>query len=155
VIRVLPDADELQRRIAEIYRAAWAESSKKAFFDFLLLTQLPFNAGKPFTAAEVDAIRPIADTLPNLDFVEFYMKDQMLPLTNYLPDLAGIAAKGVAVVAAAGALSLDLPLGRTARRIAEVLDAPFVTFPGHHGSASDPEVVDEWIAQLRHALTTA
>jgi pimeloyl-ACP methyl ester carboxylesterase len=47
VVRVLPDADEFQTRVAEIYRTAWTEGSKAAFFDFLLLTQLPFNNGKP------------------------------------------------------------------------------------------------------------
>jgi pimeloyl-ACP methyl ester carboxylesterase len=152
VVRVLPDADDVQARIAEIYRAAWTDGSKPAFFDFLLLTQLAFNNGKPFTSAEVAAIRPTAGQLPGLDFAEFYVKHQMLPLTDYLPDLDAIRRNGVPVVAAAGQLSLDLPFGRTARRVAEALDAPFVVFPGHHGSQSDPSVADAWNATLRDAL---
>lgn len=152
VVRVLPDADELQTKIAEIYRTTWAESSKAAFFDFLLLTQLPFNAGKPFTAEEVAAIRPGADQVPGLDFAEFYMKHQMLSLTDYAPALDRIRRNGVRVVAAAGRLSLDLPLGRAARAVAEGLEVPFVVFPGHHGSYSDPTVTDTWIASLREAL---
>jgi len=154
VIRVLPDAGEFQRRIAEIYRTAWIEGSKPAFFDFLLLTQLPFNAGKPFTQAEVDAIRPNADGLPGLDFADFYVKYQMLPLTNYKPDLAAIRANGVKVVAAAGAESLDLPFGRTSRRIAEELSVSFATFPGNHGSHTDPTTADAWLAALRDALAS-
>ncbi|MEJ3404916.1 alpha/beta hydrolase [Rathayibacter sp. YIM 133350] len=152
VVRVLPDADDIQARIAEIYRAAWTDGAKAAFFDFLLLTQLPFNDGKPFTTEEVAAIRPGADQVPGLDFAEFYVKHQMLPLTDYKPDLDAIRRNGVSVVAGAGRLSLDLPFGRTARRVADGLDAPFVVFPGHHGSLSDPSVADAWIATLREAL---
>jgi pimeloyl-ACP methyl ester carboxylesterase len=152
VVRVLPDADEFQTRVADIYRTAWTEGSKAAFFDFLLLTQLPFNNGKPFTADEVAGIRPGADQVPGLDFADFYMKHQMLPLTDYKPDLDAIRRNGVRVVGAAGQLSLGLPLGRTARQVAEELDAPFVVFPGHHGSYSDASVSDAWIATLREAL---
>ena len=152
VIRVLPDADAIQTAIAEAYRTSWTRGPKEAFFDFLLLTQLPFNAGKPFTQAEVDAIRPNAEAVPGLDFAEFYVKHQMLPLTDYKPNFAAIAAGGVRVVAGAGELSLELPLGRTSRRIADELGVPFVTFPGHHGSHTDPATADAWFAVLRDAL---
>lgn len=154
VIRVLPDADAFQRRIAEIYRTAWTEGSTQAFLDFLLLTQLPFNAGKPFTQAEIDAIRPNADALPGFDFADFYVKYQMLPLTNYAPDLAAIAENGVKVALGAGELSLDLPFGRTSRRIADELRVPFTTFPGHHGSHTDPTTANAWLVALREALAS-
>lgn len=154
VIRVLPDADTFQRKVAEIYRTAWTEGPKQAFLDFLLLTQLPFNAGKPFTQAEVDAIRPNADALPGFDFADFYVKYQMLPLTNYGPDLAAIAENAVKVVVGAGALSLDLPFGRTSRRIADELRVSFTTFPGHHGAHTDPTTADAWLTTLREALAS-
>jgi pimeloyl-ACP methyl ester carboxylesterase len=154
VVRVLPDADYFQARIAEIYRSAWDEGAKPAFLDFLVLTQLPFNQGKPFSQLEVDAIRPNADALPGLDFADFYMKYQMLPLTSYKPDLAAIAANGVKVVAAAGAESLELPFGRTSRQIAEELSSPFVTFPGHHGSHTDPATAGDWVTTLRDSLAS-
>ncbi|GAA5210304.1 alpha/beta fold hydrolase [Microbacterium kyungheense] len=152
VIRVLPDADDFRAAIAGIYRTAWTEGAKPAFFDFLALTQLPFNAGKPFSQAEVDALRPNLDALPGLDFADFYVKEQMLPLTNYAPALAAIKANGVKVVAGAGELSLGLPFGRTSRRVADELGVPFVTFPGHHGSHTDPATADAWLAVLREAL---
>lgn len=152
VIRVLPDADDFRARIAEIHRTAWTEGPKPAFFDFLVLTQLPFNEGEPFSQAEVDALRPNLDALPGLDFADFYVKSQMLPLTEYAPALAAIAENGVQVVAGAGELSLDLPFGRTSRRIADELGVPFVTFPGHHGSHTDPATADAWLATLRRAL---
>jgi len=154
ILRVLPDAESFQARIAEIYRTAWVEGSKPAFFDFLLLTQLPFNAGKPFSQAEIDAVRPNVDALPGLDFVDFYVKYQMLPLTNYKPDIGLIRSNGVNVVAAAGEESLDLPFGRTSRQLAEELSAPFVTFPGHHGSYTDPSTAEAWLAALRGALAS-
>ncbi|MWB97410.1 alpha/beta fold hydrolase [Agromyces seonyuensis] len=152
VIRVLGDAHDFEARIAEIYRTAWVEGPKPAMLDFLLLTQLPFNAGKPFTQAEVDAIRPNAAGLPGFDFADFYVKYQMLPLTSYAPDLAAIGDQGVPVVLGAGEQSLDLPFGRTSLRIAEILGRPFVTFPGHHGSHTDPATADAWLATLRRAL---
>jgi len=154
VIRVLPDADVFQRKIAETYRTAWTEGPKQAFLDFLLLTRLPFNAGEPFTQAEIDAIRPNADALPGFDFADFYVKYQMLPLTNYAPDLGAIAENGVKVVVGAGEMSLDLPFGRTSRRIADELRVPFMTFPGHHGSHTDPTTADAWLIVLREALAS-
>lgn len=154
VVRVLPDIERLEEKIAEIYRTAWTEGPKQAFFDFLLLTQLPFNAGKPFTAAEVDSIRPNVESLPGLDFVPFYVKYQMLPLTSYKPDLAAIAENGVPVRAAAGELSLNLPFGRTSRQIADAFNSSLLIFPGHHGSYSDPSVADSWLAALRTAVAS-
>ena len=154
VIRVLPDADVFQRKIAETYRTAWTEGPKQAFLDFLLLTRLPFNAGEPFTQAEIDAIRPNADALPGFDFADFYVKYQMLPLTNYAPDLGAIAENGVKVVVGAGEMSLDLPFGRTSRRIADELRVPFMTFPGHHGSHTDPTTAAAWLTALREALAS-
>ena len=61
------------------------------FLDFLLLTQLPFNAGKPFTQPRSTPSAPTPTALPGFDFADFYVKYQMLPLTNYAPDLAAIA----------------------------------------------------------------
>jgi len=151
-IRVLPDATEYEARIAQIYHAAWTDGAPAAFLDFLLLSQLPFNAGKPFTRDEVDAIRPNAASLPGLEFSEFYMKYQLLPLTSFAPDLARISQNGVRVFAGAGELSLELPFGRASREISTQLGTQFLIFPGHHGSLSDPATSEAWTTVVRRTL---
>lgn len=151
-VRTLPEAPELQQKIAEIYLSAWTDGPKWALLEFLVVSQLPANNGQPFTQAEIEQIRPSIDTVPLLDVANFYVPYQMLPLTNYLPDAARIQQNGVRVVLGAGEISLDKPFGRTAQALAEQLGSPLVTFPGHHASYLDPSVVDAWAASLRDAL---
>jgi hypothetical protein len=76
----------------------------------------------------------------------------MLPVTSYEPDAQRIGANGVKVVMCAGKLSLDNFYGRTAPLLAQQLNGPFVTFPGHRLSYTDVGVVDAWVAKLREAL---
>jgi pimeloyl-ACP methyl ester carboxylesterase len=151
-IRVLPEAADVQQRIAQIYLDGWTEGAKWALLEFLAFTKLPANNGQPFTDAEIAQLRPNIDTIPLLDVATFYVPYQMLPLTNYLPNVAAIRQNGVMVVMGAGEISLDKPFGRTAKALAEQFGSPFVTFPGHHASYLDPSTVDAWAASLRDAL---
>jgi pimeloyl-ACP methyl ester carboxylesterase len=154
-VRALPDAADLQQRIAAIYLAGWTDGPKWALLEFLVLSQLPANNGQPFTQAEIEQIRPSIDSVPLLDVATFYVPYQLLPLTNYLPDVARIQENGVKIVMGAGEISLDKPFGRTAQALAEQLGSPFVTFPGHHASYLDPSTVEMWAASLRDALHQA
>ncbi|MGB3329744.1 MAG: alpha/beta hydrolase, partial [Thermomicrobiales bacterium] len=151
-VRVLADAEDLQARIAEIYLTAWREGPKLALLEFLVLTKLPANNGKPFTDADIAAIKPNIDSIPLLNLALFYVPYQMLPLTNYGPDVETIRQAGVSVVMAAGEQSLDAPFGRTAKALSEQFGGPFVTFPGGHSSYLDPSVTDAWLASLHEAL---
>jgi hypothetical protein len=38
------------------------------------------------------------------------------------------------------------------RALAEQLDVPFVTSPGHHASYTDAAAIDAWVTLLREAL---
>lgn len=151
-VRVLPEAADVQQRIAQIYLDGWTEGAKWALLEFLAYTKLPANNGQPFTDAEIAQVRPNIDAIPLLDVATFYVPYQMLPLTNYLPDVAAIKQNGVKVVMGAGEISLDKPFGRTAKALAGQFGSPFVTFPGHHASYLDPSTVDAWAAALRDAL---
>lgn len=151
-VRVLPDAADVQAKIAEIYLSAWTDGTKLALLDFLVLTQLPANNGQPFTEADVEQIKPNIDSVAALNIADFYIPYQMVPLTNYGPDVQAIQQNGVPVVMGAGEQSLDKLFGRTAQALAEQLDRPFVSFPGHHGSYLDPNTIDAWVASLREAL---
>ena len=152
VIRVLPDAEQIQTRLAEIYLSAWTEGTKVAFLRFLEFAQIPANAGKPFTDADIELIKPNVDAVPELATAVSYVRYQMPPITSYKPAVQRIAANGVKVVMAAGESSLDLFYGRAAPLLAEQLGGPMVTFPGHHLSYTDPGAVDAWVATLREAL---
>ena len=151
-IRLLPDAEQIQTELAEIYLSAWTESPKVAFLRFLAFAQIPANAGKPFTDADIEQITPNIDAVPELATAVSYVRYQMLPITGYTPDVPSIEANGVKVVMGAGEQSLDLFYGRAAPLLAEQLGGPMVTFPGHHLSYTDPGAVDAWVATLREAL---
>jgi hypothetical protein len=83
------------------------------------------------------------------------MKQELLPVTNYLPDVEMIKKNGVKVFLAAGKMSLEKKrfYAQTAPILSEMLDCEMVTFPGHHTSYLDRPA--EWAATLRRVLHKA
>jgi hypothetical protein len=83
---------------------------------------------------------------------EFFVQQELLPITNYLPDVAMLRKSGVKIYMAAGKRSLDKNrfYAETARVLAERLGCEMVVFPGHHGSFLD--MPHEWAAVLRDIL---
>jgi hypothetical protein len=79
----------------------------------------------------------------------------LLPVTNYLPDVATIKRNGVMVFMAAGKMSLEKKrfYAESASILAEKLGCELVTFPGHHGSYLD--MPEEWAATMRSVLHKA
>jgi hypothetical protein len=67
---------------------------------------------------------------------DFFLKQELLPVTNYLPDVAVIKKNNIRVFMAAGRRSLDKErfYAETAQILADRLGCELVTFPGHHGS---------------------
>ena len=80
------------------------------------------------------------------------VKLELLPVTNYLPDVEKIKANGVPVFVAVGEWGLQRKKWYTqaAQILAEKLGCELVTFPGHHGSFMDLAV--EFTAALRSRL---
>jgi hypothetical protein len=86
---------------------------------------------------------------------DFFLKQELLPVTNYLPDVEMIKKNGVKVCMAAGKRSLDKKrfYAQTAQILAERLASQIVTFPGHHASFVDTP--DEFAATLLSVLRKA
>jgi hypothetical protein len=83
------------------------------------------------------------------------VKWELLPVTNYLPDVERIKQNGVKVFMAVGewALSRKTWNAQVVQILAEQLGCELVTFPGHHGSYED--MPQEWAATLRKVLHKA
>src|SRR5262249_41741542 len=83
---------------------------------------------------------------------DFLVKHEMLPFTNYQPDVEAIKKNGVKVFMAAGKRTLEAGkyYGRPAPVLADLLGCEMVTFPGHHLSYLD--MPEEWAAALRAVL---
>jgi len=152
VIRILTDAEQIQTGFAEVYLRGWTDGPERAFLQFLKFIQLPVNDGQPLTDEDIAHIREDPDSLKRLPNVSSFVRYEMLPVANYKPDVQLIKENGVKVVLGVGELSLDKIYGRTAPLLAEQLDYPLVTFPGHHTSYAEPDVIDAWVASLRAAL---
>ena len=80
------------------------------------------------------------------------MKQELLPVVNYLPDVEAIKRNGVKVIMAVGQMSLDKKrmYAEIARILADLLDCELIVFPGHHSSYID--MPEEWTAVLRDTL---
>ncbi len=154
--RVHPETKRWQRFYAKVYLNAFRYGSSFAILQFLFGTQLPVWAlinGSRQGRRQGDGgreprVAPQATT-------DFLMKQELLPVTNYAPDLAAIQRAGVALFPAAGRASLDKKrwYAETAQILADQLGRELVVFPGHHGSFLDqPEA---WAATLRATLQRA
>lgn len=133
-IRLLPDGDEWRSAFAEIYLEAIAD---------------PAAAAAKFRAS----IGGRGNALASERFADnfrFFMRNEMLGFSNYHPDLERIAENRVALVMAAGNLSLDLYYGRTAKIIADRLGCGFREFPGGH--LAYVTMPGEFAEALREAL---
>src|SRR5262249_50674238 len=148
VLRVLPDGQRWRRFFASLYRMAFSRMA----FGFgvqLAMFRIALSLGVPWRAyAKVP--KDLGTRLgENHDFL---VKHEMLPFTNYKPDVELIKENGVTVFMAAGKKALDKGryYGRTAPILAGLLGCEMITFPGHHLSYLD--MPGEWAAALRAVL---
>lgn len=88
-------------------------------------------------------------------YSDFLIKQELLPVTNYLPDVEGIKQSGVNVIMAAGQESLDKKrwYAETSQILAQRLGCELAVFPGHHGSFMD--MPEPWAQVLRNILHKA
>jgi hypothetical protein len=86
---------------------------------------------------------------------DFFVKHEMLPFSNYKPDVEAIRASGVRMFMAAGKTTLEKHkfYGETALILADLLECEMVQFPGHHLSYID--MAEEWADILRLVLYQA
>jgi pimeloyl-ACP methyl ester carboxylesterase len=156
----LPQARKWQRRFARVYLTAFRFGSYVAATQFMLGAQIPLlkiaqaqRRSNEYTRSRREQSgehRP-----SNKVGVEVLVKWELLPVTNYLPDVERIKQNGVKVFMAVGewALSRKTWNAQVVQILAEQLGCELVTFPGHHGSYED--MPQEWAATLRTILHKA
>lgn len=147
VIRIVPDYKELAARYADINRIAHTEGWQKAYGEFRALV---FGTGPiPMTPAMAKLKDVFGRAAKNQ---EFFVMQELQPLTFYAPDIAAIKANKVKIVMAAGKATLEKNYfyGRTAQILAEQLGCAYVEFPGAHLSFMD--IPEQWEPVLRGVL---
>jgi len=84
--------------------------------------------------------------------IDFFLGQELLPVTNYTPSLNALQKIKDKIVMAAGQKSLAKArfYAQVAPLVAEQVGCETVLFPGHHGSFVD--MPDEWAACLRDTL---
>jgi pimeloyl-ACP methyl ester carboxylesterase len=156
IVRLHPQAKKWQRFFARVYLTAFLFGSSLAALRFILGIQVPVRrlimAGK-----EVNRHRKQSSEhyISAKDAIDILLKQELLGVTNYLPDVELIKTNRVRVFVGVGewAKRRQTWFAQTAQILAEQLDCELVTFPGHHASFMDMPV--EWAATLRRVLRKA
>jgi pimeloyl-ACP methyl ester carboxylesterase len=158
--RLHPQSRRWQRFFASCYSTAFRFGSFLAAIRFGLGIQVPVVklAKAQMKAIEYAKRHRVQDEQPRIsskEGVDFLVKQELLPVTNYLPDVEKIKQNGVKVFVEVGAWALHKKTwyALTAKILAEQLGCELVTFPGHHGSYMD--MPNEFAAVLRNILHKA
>ncbi len=160
VPRVLPQARKWQRFFARVYLTAFRFGSYVAATQFMLGVQIPLlklaraqSRSNEYTRSRRE--QSGEHRISNKVGADVLVKLELLPVTNYLPDVKLIKQNGVRVFIAVGTWALEKKTwyAQAARMLAEQLGCELVTFPGHHGSYMD--MPEEWAATLRNVLHKA
>jgi len=160
VPRVLPQARKWQRFFAGVYVTACRFGSYLAALRFMLGAELPVRklARAQIKANEyTKSLREQSGEhrISPKVAADVLVKLELLPVTNYLPDVELIKQNGVRVFMAVGTWALKKKTWyvQAAHILAEQLGCELMTFPGHHGSYMD--MPEEWAATLRSVLHKA
>jgi len=155
--RVHPQVRKWQRFFASCYLTAFRFGTSLAVLRFMFGIEVPVRQlikAQTKATKYTKSHREQADEprISSKDAVDVLVKQELLPVTNYLPDVEMIKKNGVRVFMAAGKWGLDKKkwYAVVAQILAEKLGCELVTFPGHHGSYMD--MPDEWAATLRSVL---
>jgi pimeloyl-ACP methyl ester carboxylesterase len=156
--RVHPQVRKWQRFFAAVYWTAFQFGAIAAMVRFAFGIGVDFSFSQTFKAARAAKKAREKSHEPYLGqriVTDFFLKQELLPVTNYLPDVELIKRNNVRVFMAAGKRSLAKKrfYAETARILADRLGCEMVTFPGHHDSLFDKP--DEFAATLRSVLRRA
>jgi pimeloyl-ACP methyl ester carboxylesterase len=111
-----------------------------------------FRAVRAARRAQAESPQPYLDRRKVIDF---FLGKEMLPVTDYAPDLNALRRIKDKVFLAAGQTSLGKKrfYAEVAPILAEHIGCEMVVFPGHHASFVDMPI--EWTARLRDTLHRA
>ena len=151
--RLLPKPLKWQRFFASVNLTAYRYGSSLAALQFMMGANLPVM--KLLQATQGVNEHMAKSSLPYLSpkvATEVLTKFELLPVTNYLPDVETIRKNGVKVFIAVGEWGLARRVWyvKASQILAKQLDCELVPFPGHHGSFMDMPV--EFAAALRAVL---
>jgi pimeloyl-ACP methyl ester carboxylesterase len=151
--RLHPKARKWQRFFAKVYLTAFRFGSSLAVLRFMLGVQLPLlrmiKASGPVNQhRRQSAPSYLSDKQAN----EVLVKLELLPVTNYVPDIEAIKRNNIKALIGVSEYGLkrNAWYAQVANILAKSLDADTVTFPGHHGSFLD--LPAEFAARLRELL---
>jgi pimeloyl-ACP methyl ester carboxylesterase len=158
VTRVHPQSRKLQRFFAGVYATAFRFGTTLALLRFSLGVPTGMPLGQLIRAARqrtADKAKSPEPYLKTKDISDFFVKQELLPVTNYLPDTEAIRRNRVKVYMAVGKINLDKRrwVVDSTQILAQRLGCETVTFPGHHISYWD--MPQEWAATLRRVLHKA
>lgn len=154
--RLLPNANKWLRFFADVYWTAFHFGSTFAALLFMVGVGLPvLQLIRATRRVNLHREQSGEQYLGVHDASEVLVKQELLPVTNYLPDALRIKQNGTRVFVGVGQWGLDRKAWyvQAAQILAAQLECPLVTFPGHHGSFMDRPA--EWAATLRNVLHKA
>lgn len=136
--------------------AAFRFGSTLAALQFMLGAKLP--VGQLIKATKDINIHRTQSSEGYIDSkvaTEVLTKLELLPVTNYLPDVERIKQNEAMVIIGVGewALSKKTWYAQAAQILSEKLGCELVVFPGHHGSFID--MPNEWATTMRSVLHKA
>ena len=151
-VALLPSVDQRRtgpRRIYDTYRQ---HGVGPAIQEFLAFTG--FGGSEEPTEPTPDLGEAMAQRMARMQQnVEFFLAHYMLPVTDYVPDIAALQAASPRVVVGIGDASAGQLANDTALALAARLGTPAVTFPGgHSGFFTHPTA---FARKLREVLDVA
>lgn len=153
---VHPNAKKWQRFFASVNLTAFQFGASIAALRFALGVGLPLQAsinGSKALKLHIEKYNEVR--ISDKDTTDVLIKQELLPVTNYSPDIESIKKNGVRVFMANGKMSVEKKrfYAETAPILAEKLGCEMVSFPGHHISFFD--MPDEWASIMRSVLHKA
>lgn len=154
--RVHPNARKWQRFFARVYATGFRLGTAPAALRFMLGTQLGMiQMMKATKGVNQHRMRSAEPYLSRKQATAVLVESELLPVTNYLPDIDRINDSDVTLYIAASEYGLNRRAwyAEVAEILAEKSGRELVTFPGHHGSYMDAPV--QFAAALREVLHKA
>ena len=131
VIDLLPDRDQVQADIQDIYNTYRAQGPEKAMAKFMAHAGLARGAGPAEGARSWKPDRErIARTRATTDV---FLSSLIRATTRYQPDIEALRSAPARIVVGVGAASAGQLAHRSALALADKLGTPAVEFPGDHG----------------------
>jgi pimeloyl-ACP methyl ester carboxylesterase len=153
---VHPNAKKWQRFFASVNLTAFQFGASIAALRFALGVGLPLQAsinGSKDLKLHIEKHNEVR--ISDSDTTNVLIKQELLPVTNYSPDIETIKKNGVKVFMANGKMSVEKKrfYAETAPILAKKLGCEMISFPGHHISFFD--MPNEWASILRGVLQKA